>query len=115
MPFAEDSFDVIYAHLSLHYLPDRETREVFRELRRVLRVGGILAFLCKSTNDPLFGKGTPIEPEMYDFDGHVRHFFSESYARACLDGLFNVIELSTGEEAFYQRDSAYIQVIAVRA
>lgn len=111
-PFDDDSFDVVYAHLSLHYFPDRETRAIFRDLRRILAPGGVLAFLCKSTDDPLYGKGDLIEPEMFDYAGHVRHFFSEAYARSCLDGLFIIEEFSTGRETFYERDSAYVQVIA---
>jgi SAM-dependent methyltransferase len=114
LPFAEASFDVVYAHLSLHYFRDRETREIFRDLRRILKPGGGLAFLCKSTDDPLYGKGDLIEPEMFDYAGHARHFFSEEYARSCLDGLFTIDELATGQETFYERPSAYVQVIAHR-
>lgn len=111
-PFDDGAFDVVYAHLSLHYFPDLETRAIFRDLRRILTPGGMLAFLCKSTDDPLYGRGEFIEPDMFDHAGHVRHFFSESYARLCLDGLFVIEELSTGRETFYERDSAYVQVIA---
>jgi SAM-dependent methyltransferase len=111
-PFADASFDVVYAHLSLHYFPDRETRDIFRDLHRILRPGGLLAFLCKSTDDPLYGKGERIESDMFDYAGHVRHFFSALYARSCLDGRFDVIELTTGKETFYERDSAYVQVLA---
>lgn len=112
LPFESGAFDVVYAHLSLHYLPDRATREVFRDINRVLRPGGLLAFLCKSTADPLYGRGKELEPDMFELDGHVRHFFSEAYARACLSGRFVIDELSTGDETFYKRDSAFIHVIA---
>jgi SAM-dependent methyltransferase len=112
LPFPEESFDVVYAHLSLHYFPDRETRAIFCDLHRILKPGGVLAFLCKSTDDPLYGKGTMIEPDMFDHAGHARHFFSETYARSCLDGLFTIDELETGQETFYERPSAYVQVIA---
>lgn len=112
LPFEDASFDVVYAHLSLHYFPDRETRDVLRDLSRILVPGGVLAFLCKSTDDPLYGKGDLIEPDMFDYAGHVRHFFSEGYARSCLSGLFSIEEISTGEDVFYRRDSAYIRIIA---
>jgi SAM-dependent methyltransferase len=112
LPLADNEFDVIYAHLSLHYLPDLETQHVFRELQRVLRPGGILAFLCKSIGDPLYGKGSTIEPDMFDLNGHVRHFFSEEYARGLMKGLFDIAELSLGEADFYQHPSAFVSVIA---
>jgi hypothetical protein len=41
---------------------------------------GILAFCVKSAQDPLYGKGTRVAPDMYSLDGHVRHFFSREYA-----------------------------------
>jgi SAM-dependent methyltransferase len=113
-PLAASRFDVIYAHLSLHYLPDLETRHVFRELHRVLRPGGVLAFLCKSIGDPLCGKGTLLEADMYEVNSHIRHFFSEEYANSLLEGLFSLTNLTTGQETYYQRESAFVQVIAQR-
>ncbi len=41
MPFADESFDVVYMHQVLQHLADRV--EALKELRRVLKVGGILA------------------------------------------------------------------------
>jgi SAM-dependent methyltransferase len=111
-PFADAAFDVVYAHLSLHYLPNPETRAVFNDLHRILTPGGTLAFLCKSVADPLYGRGDLIEADMYSLNGHVRHFFSVDYARSCLEGRFTIDDLSTGDTAFYGSESAFIQVIA---
>lgn len=111
-PFADASFDVVYAHLSLHYFRDRETRGVFNDLHRILIPGGTLAFLCKSTADRLFGRGDLIEADMYSLNGHIRHFFSEDYTRSCLAELFTIEDLSTGDTTFYGSESAFIQVIA---
>lgn len=113
-PFAAASFDVVYAHLSLHYFPDRETRAVFNDLQRILTPGGTLAFLCKSTTDPLYGRGDLIETDMFSLNGHIRHFFSEDYARSCLEERFTIEDLSTGDTTFYGGKSAFIRVIAKR-
>ena len=42
LPLPDDSFDLIFGHAVLHHLPDLDAS--FREFRRVLKPGGVLAF-----------------------------------------------------------------------
>ena len=115
-PFGDHAFDAVYARLSLHYFPDRVTRAVFREIHRVLTPGGLLCFLCKSEQDPLYGEGTQLEPDMFERDGHVRHFFSEAYCASCLSAGFTTVELSRSTApnagSSPSRYSAFVKAIA---
>lgn len=42
LPFDDDSFDLVFGHAVLHHLTDLD--RAFREFRRVLRPGGVVAF-----------------------------------------------------------------------
>jgi ubiquinone/menaquinone biosynthesis C-methylase UbiE len=42
LPFADESFDLVFGHAVLHHIPDLE--RAFAEFRRVLRPGGAIAF-----------------------------------------------------------------------
>jgi ubiquinone/menaquinone biosynthesis C-methylase UbiE len=42
LPFEDESFDLVFGHAVLHHLPD--LAGAFREFRRVLRPGGVVAF-----------------------------------------------------------------------
>jgi SAM-dependent methyltransferase len=42
LPFDDGSFDLVFGHAVLHHLPDLDA--AFREFRRVLRPGGVVAF-----------------------------------------------------------------------
>ena len=42
LPFEDGSFDLVFGHAVLHHLPDLDAG--FREFRRVLRPGGVIAF-----------------------------------------------------------------------
>src|SRR5262245_26709858 len=42
LPFEDGSFDLVFGHAVLHHLPDLDA--TFREFRRVLRPGGVMAF-----------------------------------------------------------------------
>ena len=115
LQFDDASFDVVYARLSLHYFADKTTREIFHELAHVLKPGGALYFMCKSTDDHIYGQGEKIEADMYELKGHVRHFFSKDYSIALLDeaGL-RAENIETGEEQIYDRQSGFIKVMATK-
>ena len=60
--FENQSFDVIYAHLSLHYFDDLIIDRIMDNLHRILRKGGMIFIKCKSIDDPLFGQGEEVGP-----------------------------------------------------
>ena len=81
LPFADASFDAVFAHTVLEHLSD--PRRVLRELRRVLKAGGVVG-----VRDPDYGAGvwvpaTPLLAAVGDLLLRVREYHGGSprYAR----------------------------------
>ena len=55
LPFADETFDLVYAVNSLHHLPDRDAQaHALDEIVRVLRPGGVFALCEINTENPGF-------------------------------------------------------------
>lgn len=75
-PYEDNLFDVVYAHLSLHYFDQETTEQIFQKIRRVLKPGGIFAALVNSVNDPELNTGKRLEQELFEIEGKTKRFFS---------------------------------------
>jgi SAM-dependent methyltransferase len=91
LPFEDESFDVVYAHQSLHYFDAETTAAVFTEINRILRPGGVLAFFANSTSDPEYNNGEKLEEDYYFVDGKAKRFFSVESARKFAGAHFDEI------------------------
>lgn len=65
-PFNAQSFDAVYAHLVVHYFNRQTTQQIFDEISRVLKPGGIVALLVNSVDDPEYGQGRKIEEDFFE-------------------------------------------------
>lgn len=81
LPFETDSLDVVYAHLSIHYFEYETTVRLLDEILRVLRPGGVFAFLTNSVNDPEYKTGKELEPDYYQIGQTAKRYFSVDSAR----------------------------------
>ncbi len=115
LPFADASFDVVYARLSLHYFSTEITSRIFGEIHRVLSSDGLFTFICKSTNDARYGCGEPVGPNMFRINRKVYHFFDEAFARHCLGSRFQVEELWSGPMETYGEASDVVRGSARKA
>jgi len=93
LPFENESFDVIYSHLGIHYFEKKRTQKLFFEMRNILKNGGILALLVNSTDDPEIPEYQELEKDYYVDDvGLKKRFFSTESLKEMLDG-FEIILL----------------------
>lgn len=79
LPFENASVQVLIADLSLHYFDEAMTRQVIRDLHRVMKREGILLCRLNSTLE-ISNKGTSVqtdEPYLLENEGIYRRFFDE--------------------------------------
>lgn len=75
-PFEDESFDVVYAHLSLHYFSFDTTWKIFDNITRVLKPSGLVAVFTNSVDDPEYGTGKRLEPDFFQIDNVSKRYFS---------------------------------------
>lgn len=105
LKFDNETFDGVFAHLALHYFDDKTTTKIFEEIRRVLKRGGLLFVRVKSTDDPLYGKGQKVDDNIFELDGHLRHFFSKKYLIDRLKGFKILFIKQIEDESDYAKKS----------
>lgn len=97
MPFADSSFDGVYAHLSLHYFTAEKTSAIVSEIERILKPGGLFAFLANSTDDPEYNTGEKIESDFFLIGKVTKRYFSEEFTRRLTQNFQTVLLDNQGE------------------
>ncbi len=115
LPFADNSFDIVYSHLGLHYLNKEGTEQLFREIYRILKPGGILASLFNTIDDPeIHSSGfEKIEENYYRevaFDFYKR-FFSVEETQQLIQGLFEPLLLDNKGETYKDEIKTLIRLV----
>jgi SAM-dependent methyltransferase len=103
LPFPEASFEVVYAHLSLHYFDKETTNRIFDDIRHVLKPGGVLAFFVNSVNDPEYNTGERLEEDYFQIDKTAKRYFSAASAKEFVEG-FSIELLDEEGETYKDRD-----------
>lgn len=109
---ASKSFDVIFAHLSLHYFSDEVLDKIIAKIYSSLKPGGYFFIKCKSTADPLFGKGKKLADNYYASD-MKRHFFTPDYMKEKL-AEFKIIRIQKTRTFTRPGQAAFIEAIAYK-
>ena len=84
LAFADASFEVVIADLSLHYFTEKDTSFIISELQRILVPGGYLLLRVNSIYDVNHGagQGREVEPHLYESGaGTLKRFFDEADIR----------------------------------
>lgn len=95
--FADDTFDIIYAHLSLHYFDDNTMQQIFQEIKRVLKKNGYLAFFVNSKSDPQYNQTKEITDGLMIINGQQKRFFDLALVRQFTGNFSEIICDANGE------------------
>ena len=71
LPFDNNSFDIVFANLSIHFFSEKDTRALIAEIKRILKDGGIFIGSCNSNKAYKYiaDQSTVIEEGFYLEDG----------------------------------------------
>lgn len=106
LDFPNNSFDVVYSHLSLHYFNDETTSDIFNRIYRILKPNGYFFVKCRSVKDKRYGQGNEMEKNVF-FSEHIRHFFTENYMDKKLKS-FEVVSIKDIQSS----ENGFIEAIA---
>ena len=111
LPFADNTFDLIIADLSLHYFDEKITQNIMKEIKRILTPKGNLLARVNSISDLNYGagQGQKLEENYYFVDGYNKRFFSKKDA----EYFFSIIGKANIRETEMLRYSKPKKVIEV--
>ena len=69
-----DSYDYAYSRFTIHSINQNQEQVLLGNVFRGLRPGGKLFIEVRGVNDPLYGKGKPVERNAFFYDNHYRRF-----------------------------------------
>ncbi len=78
LPFADDSFDIVWCYSVLQHLLSGERESAICEFRRILRTGGFLFIEVFGKDDMRYG-GSEVEPDTFSrSNGIIYHYFDKN-------------------------------------
>lgn len=78
----EESYDCIYARLSIHYFNDEDTKAIFNELYRILKKGGLIMLEVRSKKDDKYNEAEMVDEFTFKTPyGGYGHLFTEPSLR----------------------------------
>jgi SAM-dependent methyltransferase len=122
LPYDEATFDVVVSHGVLDHVPVETAQQAAREVRRVLKPGGLFYCDLRSDEDYEYGIGKEVARNTFllaeGFEkGLVQHFFAEDEITALFDGLFRIIYSEITEQKlgpdYKQKFSRWVLALTV--
>lgn len=103
-PFKDKEFNVVYSHMffTMRFIWD-ELKAIAHEVNRVLENNGFHFFSVRNRNDRVYGKGTKIDENIYEYKTFQVRFFSKEGVEELAEGfkILEIREIVEGLKALY--------------
>jgi SAM-dependent methyltransferase len=110
LPFKDNKFDVVYSHMffTMRFTWE-ELKSIIHEVKRVLKNGGFHFFSVRNRNDRVYGKGTKIDENIYEYKTFQVRFFSREDVEKLAESfkILEVREIVEGLKTLYLVSSIY--------
>lgn len=111
-PFEDNSFDIVYSHLSIQFFDDKITDKIFAEIQRVLKPEGIVAIIVNSNFDTEIENSKFLYDELYEApDGLVKRFYCKDSLEKFVKNRFKTILLDSNGETYKDTNKNLIRYI----
>jgi len=108
LPFENNSIDACYSHmLYCMALTLDELIKLNKEIKRVLKPGGVNIYTTRNTDDGDYKKGIHRGEDLYEIDGFIIHFFSQKTIQNLMNGYENLL-IEYFEEGSFPRKLFFV-------
>ena len=113
LPFDNNSFDLVFANLSIHYFDSKTTINLLKEIRRILKKDGYFIGSVNSSKTYKFIKDVAqqIEPNYYYENGRTVRLWDKEQFDEFFSG-FNLIKLEEVETTRWNKTKIMWEFIA---
>ena len=101
LPFEDSTIEACYSHmLYCMALSNNDIQNLNKEIKRVLKPGGVNVFTVRNTFDGDYKNGIHRGEDLYENNGFIVHYFSKSKINSLLEGFDNLVTENFDEGSF---------------